>query len=208
MRKALLSLALGLVASCATSSILEDVPASADPPVADTKRFYHPNGEQLRQESRVLEYPDGRVERHGKAAEWYADGTPKSEEFYEHDRPAGVWKSWYEDGTQRSEVDFGDGIQPAAMRFWHPSGQIAGEGMGIAGVKDGLWTYWNEDGSRARSGAYLSSVREGAWTFWYQGGGKRAEGSYSKGVRIGEWRLWDEEGELVIRQAAGDFRRQ
>jgi len=207
-------LAQALLAGCVSSdgSLQRALPrdgaatGSAEP-VAETRRGLHPGSDVLAWRRRVLVWPDGRVERHGEDAEWYPDGTPRSERSFEHDRPSGVWTSWYEDGTKRSEVDYGDGALPGAMRFWYPDGVLAGEGQGIAGVKEGAWTYWDEAGRRLRAGGYASGLREGPWTFWYEDGKKRAEGSYERGLRTGEWRLWDADGTLVVRQVAAERER-
>lgn len=208
------ALFLALACACVSSDAAlrrkvarEVAPApSAGEPVAKTLQDVHPGSDVVRSSRRVLVHPDGRSERHGEESEWYADGTPRSRRWFEHDRPTGLWSRWYEDGSLRSEIDFGDGVAPALMRFWHPNGTLASEGLGIGGLREGLWTHWNEAGVPSSEGTYLASLRDGPWTFWHASGPKRAEGRYSKGQRVGEWRLWDEQGTLVVRQVSASER--
>jgi antitoxin component YwqK of YwqJK toxin-antitoxin module len=167
----------------------------------ETRRSYHPGGQIPRRVYQVRVWSDGRVERHGFEREYFADGSPEAERFYDADRPAGTWRTWDQQGVLRSEVGFGAGTELLPMRFWHANGQLAAEGQGVGGVRQGAWTFWGETGLPRQAGSYRDGLREGDWVLWYETGKPRAEGRYQAGKRVGEWKLWDERGVLHRKQA-------
>jgi len=201
-----------VLALLAPACLVQRAQPDATPPVPthEMRRTYYagasgaPDTAHVRDESQVLVWPGGRVERDGVQREFAPDGTLLVERHFENDRPAGRWRTWYADGKPRSEVDFGERAAPdveRTWRFWHASGQLAAEGTARAGLREGAWTFWDEQGGVLREGGYRAGLREGDWTF-YESGAKRAQGAYRTGHRVGAWTLWDEHGAAHSKSAS------
>jgi len=132
---------------------------------SETRRNWFPDGQRSTEES-VLEWSDGRIERHGRNRAWYVSGQLRFERFYDHEKPIGSWRSWYESGAPASEMELGDGETLGRMRFYFESGQLAGEGQGVGGLREGPWSYWHANGQLASEGSYVGMQKQGDWLYW------------------------------------------
>lgn len=135
-----------------------------------------------------LVHPGGRRVAHGREAEWYRDGQLRTERFYDHGEPSGVWRSWHADGTPSSVVHC-DPETLGTTTWWHPNGRKSSEGPAVGGVKQGVWSSWHDNGVLASEGEYAFGRRQGPWREWDREGRLVASGTYREGVRVGEWSL-------------------
>ena len=88
----------------------------------------------------------GKDQKHGEWAAWYADGKEKFAGHYEYDRPSGQF-TW-----------------------WHPNGQKALEGSYQDGRKHGPWTWWHENGQKSIQGQYQHDTAVERWVWWHDNG--------------------------------------
>ncbi len=146
---------------------------------------------------RVLVYPDGRVERHGKETVYHADGTLKWEREYDHDSPSGSWNSYYADGFPRSEYTYAGSSVETTMSFYHESGQLSARGLARDGVREGGWVFLYADGVLRQEGRYRAGRRIGVWTTRHANGGLESRGYYRDDARAGEWEHWGPEPRIL-----------
>lgn len=166
----------------------EEVPDEEPLPTLRTSRSDE-TGEIIKR-WRVLVYPDGRVERHGKEQVYHGDGTLKWEREYDHDSPSGSWNSYYADGSPRSEYTYAGSSVETTMSFYHQGGQLSARGPARNGVREGGWVFLYVDGVLRQEGRYREGRRLGVWTMRHANGGLESRGYFRDDARVGEWKRW------------------
>jgi MORN repeat protein len=88
----------------------------------------------------------GKDLRHGAWKEWYANGKPLQEGYYQNDKKSGTFV------------------------FWHENGQIAVTGEYKDDVPQGLWVWYHENGLKSAIGKYQDGGYIGEWRWWNEDG--------------------------------------
>jgi antitoxin component YwqK of YwqJK toxin-antitoxin module len=93
----------------------------------------------------------GKDEKHGPWASWYANNQRQQVGTYEHDVQIGVFTWWHNNGQKALEGRFDFGKQDGVWTWWYPNGQKSIHGEYARGNPIGRWTWWKEDGKVAQS---------------------------------------------------------
>lgn len=101
-------------------------------------------------------YPDGKVKtiatffqgkRTGWHTEWYVNGLPAAERFFDNNRKEGTHKGWWANGLQKFEFNYQNGIYQGNVKEWYETGQAFRNANFTKGYEDGTQQMWKSDGS-------------------------------------------------------------
>ncbi len=102
------------------------------------------------------------------------------------DERHGPWASWYASGQKQIEGEYQNDAHVGKFTWWHENGQRALEGIYDQGKQNGKWVWWYKNGQKSVQGHYVMGNPTGRWTWWDESGkvAQAADLSHSEGVVI------------------------
>jgi MORN repeat variant len=98
---------------------------------------------------------------HGRFKQWYMDGQPAEERYFENGRKTGTHRGWYPDGKPRFVYEFSQGEHHGKAEEWYPNGKPYRIFHYKAGHEEGLQQMWQEDGTLRANYAVRNGRRYG-----------------------------------------------
>ena len=95
--------------------------------------------------------------RHGAWKEWYANGKPLQEGFYQNDKKSGTFIFWHDNGQIAVTGEYKDDVPQGLWVWYHPNGLKSAIGKYEEGAYVGEWRWWNEDGKLSKRKTYTGA---------------------------------------------------
>ena len=108
----------------------------------------------------------------------------------------GVVADYYEDGTLKSQTEVAEGRLQGLSEGWHENGQLQVKETFEQGVAHGLRQKWRADGSKESEGTIQNGQFEGTFRKWHPNGQLAEEMKMTQGIAHGEAKSWHENGSL------------
>ncbi len=98
---------------------------------------------------------------HGRFKQWYGDGQPAEERYFENGRKTGIHRGWYPDGKARFVYEFAHGEHHGKAEEWYPDGKPYRAFHYRNGYEEGLQQMWWENGNLRANYAVRNGRRYG-----------------------------------------------
>jgi antitoxin component YwqK of YwqJK toxin-antitoxin module len=99
----------------------------------------------------------GKDLRHGAWKEWYTNGKPLQEGFYQNDKKTGTFMFWHENGQVAVTGEYKDDVPQGLWVWYHENGLKSAIGKYEDGTYIGEWRWWNEDGRLTKRKTYTGA---------------------------------------------------
>ncbi len=99
----------------------------------------------------------GKDLRHGSWKEWYSNGKPLQEGFYQNDKKSGTFIFWHENGQIAVTGEYKDDVPQGLWVWYHPNGLKSAIGKYQEGTYIGEWRWWSEDGRLTKRKSYTGT---------------------------------------------------
>lgn len=99
----------------------------------------------------------GKDLRHGAWKEWYANGKPLQEGYYQNDKKSGTFVFWHENGQIAVTGEYKDDVPQGMWVWYHENGLKSAIGKYQDGAYIGEWRWWNEDGRISKRKTYTGA---------------------------------------------------
>jgi len=99
---------------------------------------------------------------------------PNEIEYYENDKPTGVWESFYFSGRKIHETIIWQDSVHAHMKQWYSNGKLNAEGSLVNRMRNGEWKEYD-----------------------YKKGFLRFKGDYNCDNKVGIWQIFNRKGKLI-----------
>jgi len=146
--------------------------------------------------------------KHGLWQQWYINGKPESECYYDNDNYTGTYKEWFDDvdNNLSKQCSFVNDRLHGPYTEWNihnhtiPDSHyhVSSHGNYHHGKYHGLWKRYYDTGEPKEEITYEKGHRHGPAKLWYcnhnSNGGEehvRQEGQYCNGVKDGIWDVYD-----------------
>ncbi|MEX0642756.1 MAG: hypothetical protein WD468_08655 [Pirellulales bacterium] len=96
----------------------------------------------------------GKDLRHGPWKEWYANGKPLQEGYYQNDKKSGNFIFWHENGQMAVTGEYKDDVPQGLWVWYHENGLKSAIGKYQVGTYVGEWRWWSEDGRLTKRKTY------------------------------------------------------
>jgi antitoxin component YwqK of YwqJK toxin-antitoxin module len=99
----------------------------------------------------------GKDLRHGPWKEWYANGKPLQDGYYQNDKKTGTFTFWHENGQIAVTGEYKDDVPQGLWVWYHENGLKSAIGKYQDGAYIGEWRWWNEDGKLTKRKTYTGT---------------------------------------------------
>ncbi len=161
--------------------------------VIDQEKYYYPNGQVKRVETRQGNKRQGFTKTYDK------DGNLILSQIFRNDtlvaegnqnnegKNVGLWKYYWPNGNLKSTGNYKNGLKDGAWKYYFRNGELEQEGFWKSGKLDGEWIWYFKDGKKRCIMHFEDGVEEGDYIEWDQYNYVVAEGEYKEGYRVGKW---------------------
>jgi antitoxin component YwqK of YwqJK toxin-antitoxin module len=131
---------------------------------------------------------------------WYANGSPRYEESWLHDKQHGPELWWNGQGQKTVERHWRAGYRHGKETRWYSNGQMAEDASYDHERLQGTYRTWYRTGQERAKIEYQEDLREGPAVFWHPNETVSCRATFSNDQLEGTWEEWGADGEPIRRK--------